>query len=186
MHLVAHASVGAPLADPDRRDQVEPVVGGGGGFEERRRSQVVLGGGDRLASGDARRHLGRAMPATAIGHDDLGAVVGVQDQAEDLTGGADRAGDRPGGLELGYEAADVGSFDTADRDTGAVRVLGYAIAHENGLIQAETVTPDPAKTVAAAAAIASQYPAEDVSLYLKTLLLQDPVTWAALQDVVES
>ena len=60
------------------------------------------------------------------------------------------------------------------------------IAHENGLIQDETVTPDPAKTVAAAAAIASQYPAEDVSLYLKTLLLQDPMTWAALQDVVES
>ncbi len=40
------------------------------------------------------------------------------------------------------------------------------IAHENGLIQADNVMPDQAKVVPAAAAIAKQYPAEDVSLWL--------------------
>jgi hypothetical protein len=58
------------------------------------------------------------------------------------------------------------------------------IGHENGLIQDETVTPDPAKTAGAAAAIAKQYPADDVSLYLHTLLLQDPASWAGLSDVI--
>ena len=58
------------------------------------------------------------------------------------------------------------------------------IAHENGLIQEDNVTPDTAKVPPAAAAIAKQYPPEDVSLYLNTLLCQDPETWGALKDVV--
>ena len=60
------------------------------------------------------------------------------------------------------------------------------IAHENGLIQEDNVTPDTAKVPPAAAAIAKQYPPEDVSLYLHTLLCQDPETWGALKDVVNA
>jgi hypothetical protein len=59
------------------------------------------------------------------------------------------------------------------------------IAHENGLIQEDAVAPDPAKTAAAAAAIAREYPADDVSLYLNTLLWQDPASWGVLQDAPE-
>jgi hypothetical protein len=58
------------------------------------------------------------------------------------------------------------------------------IAHENGLIQEDHVMPDTAKLAPAAATIAKQYPPEDVSLYLSTLLCQDPETWGALKDVV--
>jgi hypothetical protein len=57
------------------------------------------------------------------------------------------------------------------------------IAHENGLIQDEAVTPDPAKIPGAAAAIAGKYPAPDVSLYLNTLLWQDPASWGPLEGV---
>ena len=58
------------------------------------------------------------------------------------------------------------------------------IAHENGLIQDNTVAPDPAKIEAAAAALANQFPAADVSLYLNTLLCQDPETWGGLEPIV--
>jgi hypothetical protein len=59
------------------------------------------------------------------------------------------------------------------------------IAHENGLIQEGGVTPDPTKTAAAAAAIAREYPAHDVSLYLNTLLWQDPAVWGVLRGLPE-
>jgi hypothetical protein len=59
------------------------------------------------------------------------------------------------------------------------------IAHENGLIEEENVTPDEAKVAPAAAAIAKAFPPEDVALYLNTLLCQDPETWKALSDVPE-
>ena len=59
------------------------------------------------------------------------------------------------------------------------------IAHENGLIQEDPPPPDPAKVVAAAAAIGRAYPAEDVSLYLNTLLWQDPAAWGALRTVLD-
>jgi len=58
------------------------------------------------------------------------------------------------------------------------------IAHENGLIQDESVTPDPAKMAGAVATLGTQFPADDVSLYLHTLLLQDPVSWEGLREVV--
>ena len=60
------------------------------------------------------------------------------------------------------------------------------IAHENGLIQEDAVKPDPAKVAPAAATLAQHYPADDVSLYLNTLLCQDPETWSALRQVVET
>jgi hypothetical protein len=60
------------------------------------------------------------------------------------------------------------------------------IAHENGLISEENVPkPDPAKVKEAARHLASTYPADEVSLYLATLVSQDPETWEALVDVVE-
>ena len=59
------------------------------------------------------------------------------------------------------------------------------IAHDNGLIEADAVTPDPEKVAAGAAAIAKTYPAEDVTLYLNTLLWQDPASWGGLETVPE-
>jgi hypothetical protein len=60
------------------------------------------------------------------------------------------------------------------------------IAHENGLIQEDEVKPDADKIGPAAAQIAGQFPAEDVTLYLNTLLCQDPETWGALKDVPQT
>jgi hypothetical protein len=57
------------------------------------------------------------------------------------------------------------------------------IAHENGLIQDEGVAPDPVKVGPAASKIAQEFPEENVSLYLNTLLCQDPGTWGLLADV---
>jgi hypothetical protein len=56
------------------------------------------------------------------------------------------------------------------------------IAHENGLIQQEQAAPDPARVGLAVEEIARQYAPESVSLYLNTLLCQDPTTWSALAD----
>jgi hypothetical protein len=59
------------------------------------------------------------------------------------------------------------------------------IAHENGLISDETLpTPDPGTLKAAAAELASKYPAEDVNLYFSTLIAQDPETWGGLVEHV--
>ena len=61
------------------------------------------------------------------------------------------------------------------------------IAHEEGLISDENVpAPPKEKLVEAAARIASDYPSEDVSLYLSTLVSQDPDTWAALTEVAQT
>ena len=57
------------------------------------------------------------------------------------------------------------------------------IPHENGLIQDDGVTPDPVKVGPAAAEIAKAFPPDSVSLYLNTLLCQDPNTWGALSEV---
>jgi hypothetical protein len=58
------------------------------------------------------------------------------------------------------------------------------IAHDNGLITAEEVQPPGRDRLQAAAdRIAGLHPAEEVRLYLWTLLAQDPETWAALEDV---
>ena len=60
------------------------------------------------------------------------------------------------------------------------------IQHENGLISDETVArPDRAKVHDAAKALSEKFPSEDVSLYLSTLVSQDPETWEALIDVAQ-
>jgi hypothetical protein len=60
------------------------------------------------------------------------------------------------------------------------------IAHDHGLIRDSKVTPDTAKLGPAVAALASAYPAADVSLYLDTLLCHDPQTWRALQGLPDT
>jgi hypothetical protein len=59
------------------------------------------------------------------------------------------------------------------------------VAHENGLIQEDSVKPDAAKMGAAAAELVRQFPPDDVRLYLTTLLCQDPETWGALDETVK-
>jgi hypothetical protein len=55
------------------------------------------------------------------------------------------------------------------------------IAHEDGLISDENVPkPDAVKVKQAAEELAGKYPADDVALYLATLVSQDPETWDAL------
>ena len=61
------------------------------------------------------------------------------------------------------------------------------IAHENGLIQDDSVKPDPEKLGAGRRCSSSkQFPADDVPLYLNTLLCQDPETWGALDETVKT
>ncbi len=60
------------------------------------------------------------------------------------------------------------------------------IEHENGLIQQESVTPNPEALAPAAAALAERYPPSDVALYLNTLLSQDPATWGALRELPQA
>ncbi len=61
------------------------------------------------------------------------------------------------------------------------------IPHEDGLIAEETIAkPDPDKLKAGAAALAEKFPAADVSLYLSTLVSQDPDTWGDLIDLPQT
>jgi hypothetical protein len=77
---------------------------------------------------------------------------------------------------LTHQRAMMGSFLDA---------LG--IKHEDGLIDDEEVSPpSPDKLREAAQAIAGQYPAEDVALYLSTLVWQDPETWGPLAEVPQT
>ncbi|HET7617511.1 MAG TPA: hypothetical protein VFK20_03300 [Vicinamibacterales bacterium] len=58
------------------------------------------------------------------------------------------------------------------------------IPHDNGLITEETVPkPDTDALKNAAAELASKFDANDVAVYLSTLVSQDPETWGALADL---
>jgi hypothetical protein len=60
------------------------------------------------------------------------------------------------------------------------------IAHEDGLISEENVAkPEPDKLQSAAAELATRYPQPDVSLYLSTLVSQDPDTWGSLAESIQ-
>lgn len=60
------------------------------------------------------------------------------------------------------------------------------ITHENGLIADEEVQPPSADRLREAArAIGATFPADDVALYLSTLMWQDPETWAGLSELPE-
>jgi hypothetical protein len=58
------------------------------------------------------------------------------------------------------------------------------IPHENGLITDENVARPPADKVRSAASeLFTTFPPDEVSLYLATLVSQDPETWEELIDV---
>ena len=60
------------------------------------------------------------------------------------------------------------------------------IKHDNGLIEDDDVAPPSAETLKGAAkTLAASYPSEDVSLYLSTLIWQDPETWGPLSEAPE-
>jgi hypothetical protein len=59
------------------------------------------------------------------------------------------------------------------------------VAHENGLITAEETTrPEDARLRSAIDAVRAGFPAEDVDLYLQTLVALDPDTWTALDRMI--
>jgi len=61
------------------------------------------------------------------------------------------------------------------------------ISHDEGIIAEEDVKPPSADALKnAASSLAASYPAGDVSLYLSTLVWQDPDTWGALAELPES
>jgi len=67
---------------------------------------------------------------------------------------------------------------------GFLDALG--IPHEDGQIADEELkAPSADRLREAAKAISATHPVEDVSLYLSTLMWQDPETWAGLADVPE-
>ena len=76
---------------------------------------------------------------------------------------------------------------TRQRPMMAAFLDALGIAHEDGLISDENLgAPDPEKLKAAAADLVTKYHAEDVALYLSTLVSQDPETWQALADLPET
>ena len=62
------------------------------------------------------------------------------------------------------------------------------IAHEDGLIADEEMKAPPRREAARGgrARIGASYPADDVALYLSTLIWQDPETWGALAELPET
>ncbi|PWT85002.1 MAG: hypothetical protein C5B57_03755 [Blastocatellia bacterium] len=90
-------------------------------------------------------------------------------------------------LPAGLAARALIVFHLADRRPMMSAFLdALEIPHENGLIQSEAATPDASKLAAAVAKLNQEYPAADVSLYLNTLLCQDPATWGGLADLVQA
>jgi len=58
------------------------------------------------------------------------------------------------------------------------------LEHDNGLITAETVDPpDRERLLAAIETVSGTYPAEDVALYLRTLVALDEDTWSNLEGL---
>jgi len=61
------------------------------------------------------------------------------------------------------------------------------IGHEEGLINDEDIdAPAQERLAEASKTLAASFPAEDVALYLSTLMWQDPETWGGLDKVPES
>ena len=78
------------------------------------------------------------------------------------------------GYHLEHQRAMMGAF-----------LDSLGIAHEDGLINEESVTtPDAEKLRAAAAELATKFPPEDVALYFRTLVSQDPDTWGELANAI--
>ena len=61
------------------------------------------------------------------------------------------------------------------------------IAHENGMIDEDVdfQAPDRDAVVRATETLREKYPGEQVDLYLRTLTSADPLTWAAVAEVID-
>ena len=74
---------------------------------------------------------------------------------------------------------------TAKRDLMSAFLDALGIAHENGLINEESVPPPTRETLKAGILKArSAFPREDVDLYLRTLAALDGDTWAELDGAL--
>ncbi len=74
----------------------------------------------------------------------------------------------------------------AKRDVMAAFLDALGIAHENGLIGDESVTPPTRdQLVAAIAKLRSLFPVADADLYLRTLVTLDGDTWAELDAALD-
>ena len=71
----------------------------------------------------------------------------------------------------------------SQREMMATFLDALGLKHDNGLIEDNEAKPDAGKLEPAVAAIAEKYPADDVSLYLTTLVCQDPETWGSLSGL---
>lgn len=75
---------------------------------------------------------------------------------------------------------------SARRDLMGAFLDALGIAHENGLIQEDSVPAPPReKLVAAIAAVRQSFPADDVELYVRTLATLDGDTWAEAEAALE-
>jgi hypothetical protein len=64
---------------------------------------------------------------------------------------------------------------------------GVGIPHEDGLITTDPEAPPDAERLATAARdLDERFPQDDVSIYLGTLLTQDPDTWAGLTELPQT
>jgi hypothetical protein len=142
--------------------------------EQRRRAASALWGADD-AGGEQKqaelliaRHM-KSRPKTVSGLDG-------ERKARYLAAVADLPDEITAKVLVLYHLAE-------QRPMMAAFLDALGIAHEDGLIQGDVVAPDAARVSAAAAVIARAYPVDDVSLYLRTLLWQDPATWGALEGV---
>lgn len=80
----------------------------------------------------------------------------------------------------------IGYHLTSERPLMAAFLDAVGIEHDNGLITAEEVpAPAPEKLAAGVAAIKAAFPAEDVRLYLHTLVVLDGDTWGALDGQID-
>lgn len=74
---------------------------------------------------------------------------------------------------------------TAKRDLMAAFLDALGIAHENGMINEESVSPPSREQlVAAIKSLRGTFPAGDVDLYLRTLATLDGDTWAELDGAL--
>jgi len=75
----------------------------------------------------------------------------------------------------------------AKRDLMGAFLDALGIAHENGVIGEESVTPPSReKLVAAIRAVRDKFPADEVELYLRTLATLDGDTWAEAEAALAS
>jgi hypothetical protein len=80
----------------------------------------------------------------------------------------------------------IGYHLQSERPLMAAFLDAVGIEHDNGLIAAEEVpAPAPEKLAAGVAAIKAAFPAEDVRLYLHTLVVLDGDTWGALDGQID-